>query len=127
MTQLIKIITSESVLGITKLQSQAGSGGMGAVYRAERADGQFHQSVAIKILKHGYHSDEVIHRFRIEQEILANLHHPNIAQLYDAGLTDDETPYLIMEFVDGIPIDEYANKHRLINQSNGWIFFIKSL
>jgi len=100
-------------VGHYKIIEQAGTGGMGTVYRAERTDGRFHQSVAIKLLKQGYHSSEIIHRFRIEQEILANLHHPNIAQLYDAGLTDDETPYLIMEYVDGVPIDNYANSHNL--------------
>lgn len=100
-------------IGHYKIIESAGTGGMGTVYRAERSDGQFHQSVAIKLLKHGYHSSEIIHRFRIEQEILANLHHPNIAQLYDAGLTDDGTPYLIMEYVDGVPINVYANCHRL--------------
>ncbi len=100
-------------IGHYRIVEKAGSGGMGEVYRAERDDGQFHQFVAIKVLKQGYHSEEIIHRFRIEQQILANLHHPNIAQLYDAGLTDDGTPYLIMEFIDGIPIDEYANTHHL--------------
>lgn len=100
-------------IGPYEIVERAGSGGMGNVYRAERADGQFHQTVAIKLLKQNYLSPGMIHRFRVEQEILANLHHPNIAQIYDAGLTDEGAPYLIMEFVDGIPIDEYANKHRL--------------
>ncbi|HKI45845.1 MAG TPA: serine/threonine-protein kinase [Balneolales bacterium] len=101
------------IIGHYRIVEKAGSGGMGEVYRAERNDGQFHQFVAIKVLKQGYHSEEIIHRFRIEQQILANLHHPNIAQLYDAGLTDEGISYLIMEFVDGIPIDEYANQHLL--------------
>lgn len=100
-------------IGHYNIVEMVGSGGMGEVYRAERNDGQFRQSVAIKVLKPGYRSAEIINRFRVEQEILANLHHPNIARLYDAGITDEETPYLIMEFVDGVPIDKYANNRQL--------------
>ena len=100
-------------IGPFQIEEMAGSGGMASVYRAERVDGQFHQSVAIKIIKQGIFSDQTAYRFKVEQEILASLHHPNIAQLYDGGLTAKGIPYLVMEYVDGIPIDVYANKHKL--------------
>lgn len=88
------------------------SGGMGAVFKAERADGSFHQTVAIKLLKQSVISGELVSRFKQEQEILARLTHPNIAHLYDGGVTSDGVPYLIMEFVDGGPIDVWCDKKR---------------
>lgn len=100
-------------IGPYRITEQLGTGGMGSVFKGARSDGQFHQQVAIKLIRKGVDTEENIQRFRMEQEILARLHHPHIAQLYDGGVTNDSIPYLVMEFVDGIPIDEYCNKHRL--------------
>ncbi len=100
-------------IGPFRLTKLAGTGGMGAVFKAERTDGYFRQVVAVKLIRAGVDSDENRRRFRMEQEILARLHHPNIARLYDGGIVPGGTPYLIMEFVEGIPVDEYCNRNRL--------------
>ncbi|MFN8573039.1 MAG: protein kinase [Gemmatimonadaceae bacterium] len=92
---------------------EIGRGGMGAVYLAERADGQFEQRVAIKLIKRGMDTDLVVERFRAERQILASLDHPNVARLLDGGTTDDGVPYFVMEYIDGVPIDEYADARRL--------------
>ncbi|PWN06511.1 serine/threonine-protein kinase [Rhodohalobacter mucosus] len=88
-------------------------GGMGMVFKARRADGEFSQDVAVKLLKKGLDTEENIHRFKIEREILSSLNHPNIAQIYDGGITNDGLPYLVMEFIEGSPIDEYCNANSL--------------
>jgi len=85
---------------------RVGVGGMGEVFEARRADGRFEGRAAIKLLKRGMDSAEVLRRFAQEQQTLARLDHPNIARLFDAGLSDDGLPYFVMEFVDGRPIDE---------------------
>ncbi|HEX5632427.1 MAG TPA: serine/threonine-protein kinase, partial [Gemmatimonadales bacterium] len=84
-------------------------GGMGAVYLAERADGLYEQRVALKLLKRGMDTDAVLARFRAERQILASLDHPNIARLLDAGTTHDGLPFFAMEYVDGAPIDAWAD------------------
>lgn len=89
-------------------------GGMGVVFKASRTDGEFNHEVAVKILKSGFDSDENIHRFRIEREILASLNHPNIGQIYDGGFTNEGLPYLVMELIEGKPIHEYCNEKKLI-------------
>jgi tetratricopeptide (TPR) repeat protein len=86
---------------------------MGAVYLAERADGQFHQQVAIKLVRRGLLSKHVQNRLRIERQILATLDHPNIAKLLDGGSTQDGVPYIVMEYIDGDPIDVYCDHHCL--------------
>jgi len=88
-------------------------GGMADVYLAERADGAFEQRVAIKIQRRGLDTDDVLARFRTERQILSGLSHPNIARLLDGGATDDGLPYLVMEYVEGIPITRYCEEHRL--------------
>ena len=85
-----------------------GRGGMGAVYLAERVDGELTQRVAVKILRPGRDSAQLRQRFLAERQILATLSHPGIASLLDAGHTEDGQPYLVMEYIDGMPIDEYA-------------------
>lgn len=90
-----------------------GEGGMGAVYRAARADEQYKKQVAIKIVKHGLDTPFARARFRSERQILANLEHPNVARLLDGGTTDSGLPYVVMELVEGQPIDEYCEAHRL--------------
>lgn len=99
--------------GAYRIMECIGEGGMGTVYKAERMDGEFHHTVAVKLIKQGLDSKENIRRFKMEREILAGLNHPNIAQLYDGGINSEGIPYLVMEFVDGIPIDQYCNEHRL--------------
>lgn len=100
-------------IGAYRILRAIGRGGMGAVYLAERADGAFDKLVAIKILKRGTDTDEVLRRFRSERQILARLNHPNIAGLLDGGETDDGLPYFVMEYVNGIPITTYAREHKL--------------
>jgi serine/threonine protein kinase len=100
-------------IGAYRILREIGRGGMGAVYLAERADGAFEKQVAIKILKRGTDTDEVLRRFRGERQILARLSHPNIANLLDAGETSDGLPYFVMEHVDGTPITKYANQQKL--------------
>lgn len=99
-------------IGHYKIVKELGEGGMGSVYLAERADGEFEQQVAIKFLR-GYYSPSMRNRFRREKQILARLNHPNIAGLLDGGITDDGTPYMIMEYVEGLPVDSYCTKHSL--------------
>src|SRR5437660_2940155 len=100
-------------IGLYKIISEIGRGGMGAVYLAERADQQFTKRVAIKLIKRGMDTDFVVQRFRNERQILANLDHPNIARLLDGGATEADLPYFIMEYVEGDPIVKYANETRL--------------
>jgi tetratricopeptide (TPR) repeat protein len=93
-------------LGPWQLDSPLGSGGMGEVYRAHRADGAYVGGAAVKILKRGMDSVGVLQRFAQEQQALATLNHPHIARLFDAGLTPDGLPYFVMELVEGRAIDE---------------------
>ena len=83
-------------VGIYELVKEIGRGGMGAVYLAERADGEFRQRVAVKLVKRGTDTDFVLNRFRHERQILASLEHPFIARLLDGGTTDDGLPYFVM-------------------------------
>jgi len=100
-------------VGAYLLSDKLGEGGMGAVYRAARADEQYEKEVAIKLVKAGYTSELTLRRFRAERQILAKLDHPNIARLFDGGVTEDGTPYFVMELVKGEPIDEYCDSRRL--------------
>ena len=100
-------------MGAYAVVKELGRGGMGAVYLAERADGQFEKRVAIKVLKRGTDTDEVLRRFRIERQILARLDHPNIARLLDAGTTDDGLPYFIMDYIVGAPVTRFAVAQKL--------------
>src|SRR6266480_2342214 len=100
-------------LGAYRIVSEIGRGGMGSVYLAERADGQFEKTVAIKLLKRGIDTEEILKRFQAERQILARLEHPNIARLIDAGTTDDGLPYFIMEHVDGAPVTRLVREKGL--------------
>jgi non-specific serine/threonine protein kinase/serine/threonine-protein kinase len=95
-------------LGPYELQRRIGRGGMGAVWAAARVDQQFEQHVAIKLVKRGMDSHEILRRFRMERQMLAGLDHPNIARLIDGGSTHEGLPYLVMEYVEGTPIDQYC-------------------
>ncbi|HYL01221.1 MAG TPA: protein kinase [Steroidobacteraceae bacterium] len=98
-------------IGPYELTVLIGRGGMGEVYRARRADAQYDREVAVKLVRGGYDVGYVLQRFRAERQILANLEHPNIAHLLDGGATEDGLPYLVMELVEGEPIDSYC-EHR---------------
>jgi non-specific serine/threonine protein kinase/serine/threonine-protein kinase len=102
-----------SRVGVYELVEEIGQGGMGSVYRAARADGQYEKQVAVKLVRSGYDTSSVLERFRQERQILASLDHPNIARLLDGGTTDDGIPYLVMELIEGIPVDEYCNQNAL--------------
>ena len=101
---------SGKIFGNYRALEQIGSGGMGSVYLAERADGQFEQKVGLKIIKPGMNSQEIVSRFEEERQILARLQHPNIARLLDGGISEMGLPYFTMEYVDGLPITEYCDK-----------------
>ncbi len=100
-------------LGRYRILRKLGSGGMGDVYLAERADDEYQQRVAIKIVRGGLFSPQIQSRLRMERQILATLQHPNIARLLDGGRAPDGTPYLVMEYIDGEPIDTYCDRRRL--------------
>ena len=100
-------------VGAYVITSEIGRGGMGAVYLAARADGYFEKQVAIKLLSHGPDTAELERRFRSEREVLARLDHPNIARLLDAGTTDDGIPYIVMEYVDGMPLTRFVEENHL--------------
>lgn len=100
-------------LGAYRIVREIGRGGMGAVYLAERADEQYEKRVSIKLIRRGMDTDAVLRHFRHERQILASLDHPNIARLLDGGTTDQGLPYFVMEYVEGRPIDEYCDAHRL--------------
>ena len=98
------------VLGAYRLVEQIGQGGMGTVYRAERADGLYSRTVAVKVIRSALSTDFFLRRFANERAILARLDHPNVARLLDGGASADGVPYVVMEFVDGVPIDRYCRR-----------------
>ncbi len=102
-----------AVVGPFQLTGVLGRGGMGVVYRAERATGGFRQQAALKLLKRGLDTDELVARFRRERQILAQLRHPNIAVLLDGGVATDGRPYFAMELVEGEPITDWCDAHHL--------------
>ena len=99
----------ERRIGPWELSELIGRGGMAAVYRAERTDDEFEQTAALKLLRRGLDTGPAAERFIAERQILAQLEHPHIARLIDGGITDDGLPYLVLEYVDGLPITEYCN------------------
>ncbi len=100
-------------IGPYLIESEIGVGGMGIVYSGKRDDDEFEQKVAIKIIKHGFTSEYFLKRFQRERQTLANLKHPNIARLLDGGRSSEGLPYLVMEYIDGIPLTEYCNEKNL--------------
>lgn len=99
--------------GNYRIITELGRGGMGTVYLGERADDAYESRVAIKILRRGMDSDDILARFRIERQILARLNHPNITHLLDGGITEDGRPYFVMEYIQGQPITDYCDEKRL--------------
>lgn len=100
-------------LGPYDVTRRIGQGGMGVVYEAVRADAAYEQRVAVKTIWRGADSTVLLKRFRTERQILAGLQHPNIARLLDGGATEEGTPWLAMEYVDGVPIDTFCDDARL--------------
>ncbi len=99
--------------GQYEIEEEIGRGGMSLVFKAKRVDGQFDHTVAVKILKRGMDTDQLVLRFMAERQILAGLKHANIAQLLDGGATPDGRPYLVMEYVEGVPITDYCDTEKL--------------
>ncbi len=99
-------------VGPYRLVAEIGRGGMAVVYLAERADGQFEQRVALKLVRSEIASDEVLRRFLRERQILASLQHPGIARLLDGGVAEDGRPFFAMEHVEGVPIDRHCRERR---------------
>ena len=100
-------------LGAYRITEEIARGGMGNVFKAVRDDDSYQKLVAIKLIRSDVANDIVAQRFRAERQILANLDHPNIAHLIDGGRSDDGTPYLVMEYVNGVPINDYCEAHGL--------------
>jgi serine/threonine-protein kinase len=100
-------------LGPYKILRELGHGGMGVVYLAAREDDHFRQRVAIKLIKRGLDTDDILRRFRNERQILASLNHSNIARLHDGGTADDGRPYFVMEYVEGLPLLQYSRDQSL--------------
>jgi len=100
-------------IGPYRVVRELGRGGMGVVYLAERVDGEFRREVAIKLLRNSPDAEELHRRFIAERQILASLSHPHIAQMLDGGTTEGQLPYLVMEYVDGLPITTYCDRHGL--------------
>ena len=98
-------------IGPYKLTEKLASGGMGNVYRAERADGHLQITVALKLIRKECTDSYHIHQFNIERNVLGKLNHPNIARIYDGGITENGRPYLAMEYVKGSPVTEYCKTH----------------
>ena len=100
-------------IGSYQVKRSLGEGGMGTVYLATRADQEFKKYVAIKVIREGRDSRDIIARFRRERQILAALDHPNIAKLLDGGTTEQGFPYFIMEYIQGTKLDQYCDSHKL--------------
>ncbi|NNE69531.1 MAG: serine/threonine protein kinase [Rhodothermales bacterium] len=104
---------SGSHVGPYKLIRPIGRGGMGQVYLAMRDDASYTRYVAVKVIRRGMDTDEILKRFRMERRILASLAHPNIARLLDGGATEDGLSYFVMEYIEGQPIGEYCDANKL--------------
>ncbi len=102
-----------AALGPYRIERLIGHGGMGAVYLARRIDREFERQVAVKMIRRGMDTDLLVRRFRHERQILASLDHPHIARLFDGGTTADGRPYFVMEYVEGLPLDRYADAQAL--------------
>ena len=121
-TEPIALVQPGERIGAYRLESELGRGGMGAVFLATRADGEFHQQVAIKLIRRGWESDFAIRRFRHERQILAGLDHPHIARLLDGGTTDAGMPYFVMEYVEGRPVTSFCEEYGLNTQGRVQLF-----
>jgi eukaryotic-like serine/threonine-protein kinase len=109
-------------IGAYVLEEPVGSGGMGTVWRARRADGRFEGRVAVKFLHSHWADGPAVQRFRAEGRLLGRLDHPNISRLLDAGIHVSGAPYLVLEYVDGLPIDEHCARHVLDHRQRLGLF-----
>jgi serine/threonine protein kinase len=103
----------EQWIGVYRIIRTLGEGGMGTVYLAMRSDDAFKKIVALKLIRRGRATPEFVERFRQERQLLAGLDHPNIARILDGGSTEDGSPYYVMDFVEGSPLDEYSEANKL--------------
>lgn len=101
-----------SVIGMYQVREMIGRGGMGQIYLAYRTDNLYDQPVAIKVMKARLNDDDTLRKFDAERKILASLDHPNIARLYDGGVSSKGLPYFVMEYVKGEPVDQYCNQQK---------------
>ncbi|MEE8536601.1 MAG: serine/threonine-protein kinase, partial [Acidobacteriota bacterium] len=116
------LMPPETHVGPYKLLRPLGRGGMGQVYLATRAGEVFRQYVALKVIRRGLDTEDILRRFRAEQQILATLHHANIAHLIDGGVTDDGQSYLVMEYVEGTPITTYCDGRQMTLEERVLLF-----
>ena len=110
--ELVSDLTGRRI-GPWLVRRRLATGGMGSVWLGDRADEQFSKTVAIKVIKRGMDTEAIVRRFHHERQVLAGLDHPYVARLLDGGATDDGLPYLVMEYVEGVPIDEYCDEQML--------------
>ncbi|HZG43741.1 MAG TPA: serine/threonine-protein kinase, partial [Longimicrobium sp.] len=106
-------VSEGTLVGPYRIVRELASGGMGTVYLAERDDPRLRQRVALKMVRQGLHADYLVRRFLEERQILASLEHPGIARLLDGAVTAAGVPWFAMEYVEGVPLDEYCDRHRL--------------
>src|ERR1700756_3371471 len=106
-------VLTGSRLGPYLVLHEMGHGGMAVVYAAVRADDEYRKRVAIKVVLPGLDSEEILRRFRSERQTLATLDHPNIVKLLDGGSTERGLPYLVMEYIEAVPIDQHCDNHSL--------------
>ena len=105
-------ITTGTIIDSYKLLQQIGAGGMGVVFMAQQ-EKPVRRKVAIKVIRHGMDSKNVIARFEAERQALAIMNHPNISRIYDAGVTESGRPYFVMELITGLPITRFCDKRKL--------------
>ncbi len=104
---------SGRLIGAWSVQERIARGGLATVYKAQRSDGTYQQEAAFKVLRRGLDTDDLVTRFRTERQILSSLEHPGIAAIFDGGALDDGRPYLVLEYVNGLPIDRYCDENKL--------------
>lgn len=109
-------------VGRYRIIREIGRGGMGAVFLAERSDGEFRQEVALKVVRRSFADSDLARRFRQERQILASLNHPNIARLLDGGVSADGEPFLAMEYVEGVRVDDYCDARNLSTEERLNVF-----
>jgi serine/threonine protein kinase len=109
-------------LGLYRIVREIGRGGMGSVYLATRDDQEYQKEVALKIVKRGMDTEEVLRRFRYERQILAHLEHPFIARLFDGGSTSDGVPFFVMEYIEGRPVDVFCAENGLNTEARCELF-----
>jgi len=111
-------------VGRYRIIREIGRGGMGAVFLAERSDGEFQQEVALKVVRRSFADSDLARRFRQERQILASLNHPNVARLLDGGVSAEGEPFLAMEYVEGVRIDEYCDAKYLSTDERLTLFLV---